>query len=228
VEATVPCCTRRLSTLIGQIHTLSVRVSALLIVVLPLWPLTGCTRATSSVVEPTEEKCHDQIAVRPNGSAFGPAGGHGVLEVDASRDCTWAARTDASWITLAAPARGQGAAKIAYEVEVNVTPVARRGGVMLSSLRIEIAQEAAPCRYTVYRGTLEMPSGGGVLSVFVAAMPGCPWTARSEAPWIAVASGATGNGPGEVVFSAPPNQGAARKGVVVIEDQVLTVLQGAA
>ncbi len=197
-------------------------------VVLIAWLVSGCTRATSSVVEPTSDKCQDQIAVTPPVSAFGPSGGEGALAVSASRDCTWSARSDASWIDLEGPAHGQGAATVPYQVDVNVTPLPRRGAVMLATLRIEIAQEAAPCRYTVYRGNLEMPAAGGVLSMFVAAMPGCPWTARSEAAWIEIARGASGNGPGEVVFTVTPNPGASRSGRVAIEDQVLTVNQRAA
>jgi hypothetical protein len=199
-----------------------------LVVVLTAWLMGGCTRATSSVVEPTSEKCQDQIAVTPPASAFGPSGGEGALAVSASRDCTWSARSDASWIELEGPSHGQGTATVPYQVDVNVTPVARRGAVMLATLRIEIAQDAAPCRYTIYRGNLEMPAAGGVLSVFVAAMPGCPWTARSAAPWIEIARGASGNGPGEVVFTATANPGAARSGSVAIEEQVLTVTQRAA
>ncbi len=70
---------------------------------------------------------------------------------------------------------------------------------------------------------------GGRGSVSVNATAGCPWTAASQASWIAIESGWTGSGPGTVTYSVAPNLGASpRTGTLGIGGQTFTVSQTAA
>ncbi len=70
---------------------------------------------------------------------------------------------------------------------------------------------------------------GGRGSVSVNATAGCPWTAASQAAWIAIESGWTGSGPGTVTYSVAPNLGSSlRTGALVIGGQTFTVSQTAA
>lgn len=70
----------------------------------------------------------------------------------------------------------------------------------------------------------ERQGGAGVAKIV--AGTDCPWTARSNAAWIAIAPGASGRGVGDVKFDIAANVGTdLRTGTVTIGDQTLSVRQ---
>jgi all-beta uncharacterized protein/BACON domain-containing protein len=69
-------------------------------------------------------------------------------------------------------------------------------------------------------------SDGGSGSVAVTAAAGCVWTASTNADWVAITSGATGSGSGNVSYSVRANTGTeSRNGVVSIGDRNHAVTQ---
>jgi hypothetical protein len=64
---------------------------------------------------------------------------------------------------------------------------------------------------------------GGPGSVNVAAPAGCAWTAVSNAGWITIASGQSGNGNATVTYAVSANR--ARTGTMSIAGQTFTVKQ---
>jgi hypothetical protein len=69
---------------------------------------------------------------------------------------------------------------------------------------------------------------GGRLSVDLATLTGCAWTASSGDGWLVVSSGQTGNATGSVGVSVSANTGAARVGHVIVGGQTYTVTQDGA
>ena len=70
---------------------------------------------------------------------------------------------------------------------------------------------------------------GGRIDVSVSAQAGCAWTARSDAPWISVTSGAAGQGSGSVSLSVSANPEAqSRSSVVTIAGQPYLIEQAGA
>jgi hypothetical protein len=70
-----------------------------------------------------------------------------------------------------------------------------------------------------------MPAAGGSASFAVNTNQSCGWTAVANAPWLSVTSGASGNGPGTVAFSATANTGAPRTGTITAGGQTFTVTE---
>ena len=68
-------------------------------------------------------------------------------------------------------------------------------------------------------------AGGDGFAVAVWTAAGCAWTARSNAGWITLGSGANGNGAGVVTFSVAANGATARSGTLTIAGQTFTVNQ---
>jgi hypothetical protein len=62
-------------------------------------------------------------------------------------------------------------------------------------------------------------------SLSVTTTTGCTWTAASNAPWITVTTGASGNGTGTVRFDVGANTGAPRNGTLTVAGQTVTVSQ---
>lgn len=84
------------------------------------------------------------------------------------------------------------------------------------------------CTFSVSPTTRSVPAAGvqGAIAA-VTAPGGCNWTATSNADWIGITSGLTGNGNGDVVFDVAPNFGSAiqRTGTLTIAGQTFTVTE---
>src|SRR5690606_2070818 len=136
--------------------------------------------------------------------------------------------TDVSWLTLAADTRGQGTATLAFQVAANPDARERRGHVIVNDARLELTQAGAACAFALDAAAGSVGTEGGSLRVQVSAADGCRWTAASQAPWLRVASGGAGEGPGSVAVEVEPNGGEPRTGTVTIAGLPFTVAQGAA
>ncbi len=81
------------------------------------------------------------------------------------------------------------------------------------------------CSYSINPTSQNFAASGGTGNVAVTASAGCAWTATSNAAWITITSGSSGNGNGTVNYSVASNSGAARNGTLSIAGQTFTVSQ---
>jgi all-beta uncharacterized protein len=81
------------------------------------------------------------------------------------------------------------------------------------------------CSFTIAPSSASYTTAGGTGSASVTATSGCGWTAVSNATWIHVTAGATGNGDGTVSYSVDANAGSARNGTITIAGKTFTVSQ---
>ena len=81
------------------------------------------------------------------------------------------------------------------------------------------------CTGTCTLSPLGQAIGAGGGSGTVGVTTSSTWTAVPDAPWIHVASGATGSGNGTVTFTVDPNTGAPRSGTISIAGQTASVFQ---
>ena len=82
-----------------------------------------------------------------------------------------------------------------------------------------------PCAYAVTPPHRDVLWAAGADQVAVTTGPGCAWTAASESALLAVASGATGTGPGTVRYTVAANAGGPRRGALVVAGRRVTVYQ---
>jgi glucose/arabinose dehydrogenase len=84
-----------------------------------------------------------------------------------------------------------------------------------------------PCTFAITPTSANFTRTGGTGSVSVTAPGGCAWTAASNASWITITSGASGNGNGTVAYSVGPYGGPPKKrtGTMTIAGQTFTVQQ---
>jgi uncharacterized protein (TIGR03437 family) len=83
------------------------------------------------------------------------------------------------------------------------------------------------CGYTLTPTSRFFSAGGATGAVNVTAVAGCAWTAASNAPWLAITSGANGAGNGQVTYNVAANTGPARQATVNVADQTHQVQQAA-
>ena len=176
-----------------------------------------------SVTAPTASRC--AVSLTHNGSLVPAIGGSGTVTVTAQRECSWTARAEAAWITLSAT-QGQGETTLTYSVVSNPDAAMRRANVTIEQQRVEISQEAAPCRYDVSPASVQVAAGGGDLNVTIGTLAGCQWTAQSSSPWN-TAEPRQGQGSGTVRITVAPNSGVARNANITIAGVAVAVAQAA-
>ena len=87
---------------------------------------------------------------------------------------------------------------------------------------------AGPCTYELTPSTVDAPIEGAEGSFEIAAAPGCPWEAVSEAEWLVVTSAVSGTGNGAVSYRIEANSGGARAAAITVGASSFTASQAAA
>jgi hypothetical protein len=187
--------------------------------------VAACSDSTQ-VTGPSGLKCGVTVENALHGSA--PAGGAtSTLTVTTTRDCTWSATSDASWLSITSGASGQGSGSISYSVSANGQSSQRRATLDVNGTPIGVVQDGAPCRFSVSPATATVAANGGKVTVAVESIAGCAWTAQSAASWIAISS-TSGSGSGTITLDVGANAGDARSGTLSIAGNSVTVTQAAA
>jgi hypothetical protein len=204
----------------------SSRLSAAFAAIGLLLALHGCgsSSSTTSVAPSSISRCN--VSVTGGSSPVPAGGGTGTLTVTVDRECAWSARSESPWISLTG-GQGQGSATLSFSVQANPNAASRRGNVAVEQQKVEIAQEAAPCRFDVGPSSVDAAAAGGTVSIRVSAPGGCSWTAQSANPWLTVEP-RNGQGGGTVQVAVAPNGPAARSGSVTVAGAAVQVRQVAA
>jgi hypothetical protein len=138
--------------------------------------------------------------------------------------CTWAATSNATWITIASGASGNGNGAVTVTIAAN-SGAARAGTLTVAGQTVTINQ-ATGCVYSVTPTSLSVTRDGtGVVPIVVSTVAGCGWTAVSSAPWITITAGASGSGAGTVAIAVASNAGAMRSGTLTVAGATVTVDQ---
>ena len=107
----------------------------------------GCgATSVTEISGPDPVRC--QVTLASSSGMVGVDGGSLTVNVDSARDCTWNASSEAAWATLA-PTSGQGAGAIAVTVAASQLPTVRTATIVVNNQRLDIPQEARPCRFTL-------------------------------------------------------------------------------
>jgi hypothetical protein len=185
--------------------------------------IASCTSSSTSVTAPTTPRCG--VTVTNSVETVPASGGAGSLTVSATRDCTWAASNTAQWIVITSATSGQGDGSIAYRVAANSAPAARRASIEVNTASAAIVQDAAECRFTVTPAAPAVAAAGGNVTIQVQANAACPWTAATDAGWLRITAGASGQGDGAVTLGVDPNTGAARSALINVAGTQVTLEQ---
>jgi hypothetical protein len=143
--------------------------------------------------------------------------------VTTTAGCNWTATSNDSWITVTSGANGSGNGTVSYSVQANTGPA--RTGTITAGGQTFTVNQASGCSYSLSATSANFSAGGGAGSVNVTAGSGCAWTAASNASWISITGGASGNGNGTVTYNVQANTGPARSGTLTIAGQTFTVTQ---
>ncbi len=102
-------------------------------------------------------------------------------------------------------------------------------GPSVPSAAVSVTPTGVSCVYALGASGVSVGAGTSFGNVGVTAGAACPWTALSNASWLAVTSSAVGTGNGSVGYSVAANPGVgSRIGTLTIAGQTFTVTQAGA
>jgi hypothetical protein len=195
---------------------------------------TGAARSGIITIAGQTTTVHQAAApcsysINPKSQNASANGGPGTaITVTAGGGCAWTAASNASWITAVAPASGSGNGTVNFTILQN-TGAQRTGTLTVAGQTFTVTQAAGvvACAYTIAPSSQTIAAlGGAGTPVTVSTTAGCAWTAASNANWITVVTGASGNGNGMVTFRVEPNVTPAdRTGTLTIATRPFTVTQ---
>jgi hypothetical protein len=176
-------------------------------------------------MSPTPARCQPALNATAS-DALGSGGGTGTIAVTVARECSWTASATASWIAITSGQQGQGG-RIGYRVQPNTDPLERRGAISVNDQQAAIAQQAAPCAYSVSAGSTNVGPAASDVMVGVHTHNVCTWKVEPNASWIS-ASPSEGRGDANVRLSVARNDGGSRSAGVSIAGQNVVVAQQSA
>lgn len=155
--------------------------------------------------------------VSPGIADFGKDAGAGSFTVSAPGGCSWTASSAVSWIAIVSGAQA-GSGTVSYTVARNDEVADRTGVITVADRRFTVRQtgDAGRCQYSVAPVQVTPCMPGGSVTATITTQAFCPWTATPNAPWLAVASGASGTGSGAITMTFGDNYDAPREGVVMV------------
>jgi hypothetical protein len=195
----------------------------LLLAIVPLLAAVsgGCETSSLVATDPSPAKCRFVFGAPPMLDA---AGGPSGFSINTDPECGWDASSTTEWISEIAPATGQGNAEVRFRVAPNGGTSTRDGDILVKGERVRVSQRA-PCRLDLAPAAQTMSADGGAGSVSVVVTTDCPWTATTDAAWIALAEPTSGNGSGAIRFTVGPNTGGQRVGNLTVGGQRALITQ---
>jgi hypothetical protein len=190
--------------------------------------LTQSPQSSTTPTSPTSPNC--VFSLDRASEAVSAAGGSVTVAVSVAAGCSRTASSQAPWITVVAGASGTGPGAVTFHVASNIG-AARTGTLIIAGRVFTVTQAAAganstTCSYAIAPDNQSMGADGREgTPVTVSTAAGCEWNATSNAGWITLVSGATGNGAGVVRFRVADNTGPARTGTLTIAGRAFTVNQ---
>jgi Putative binding domain, N-terminal/Viral BACON domain len=164
------------------------------------------------------------FTVFPLHETVSPQGERRTIHVTAtSAQCSWSARTETEWLTIREGSQGSGSGQVVYEAQRTTGP--SRGGELTVAGQRVIVTQAIGCSVAIGPTSQTVSASGGSGSINVSTPAGCPWSAQSDAEWIAITSARSGTGPASVTFSVGGWDGPRRTGTLRVGPHVFTVTQ---
>ena len=175
--------------------------------------------------QPSPAPC--TYSLSPQTQTFPTAGGPGSVSLATGAGCAWTVEGASGWVTLASPVSGSGPVTLAFTVLANPDAAGREKTLVIAAQAFRIVQEGrSACAYTIAPEEAAIDAGGAAARVEVQAAAGCAWTAASNAAWITITAGASGDGAGSVSYRVAENDATtARTGTMTVAGRTFTVRQ---
>lgn len=128
--------------------------------VLPGWSGLVVSGGRLNIASALASVC--SFSLSPSGKAFTSGGGSGTINVTATADCNWMAKSNDSWISITGgtASTGTGSGTVSYTVAANASPATRTGTLTVAGKTFTVTQSAAaPASFTI-SGLVKLGTAG--------------------------------------------------------------------
>jgi hypothetical protein len=162
-----------------------------------------------------------------NQSVASGSGSASVSVSSSAAQCAWTASSLTDWIKIASGSSGSGSGSVAFTFTSNTSTASRTGQLTIAGQTASVTQAGALDCTTSVNPTVEFVGAGGGAGAPIAVnvANGCSWSASSNAGWLSITAGTTGNGVGSVAFNIAANPGPQRVGTLTVAGQTVTITQ---
>ena len=180
-----------------------------------------------SPTQPTPGPC--SYSLTPSSLSFGASGGSGSVTVTAGAQCTWTASSDRGWMSITSGAGGTGDGVVSVSLTPNTNTTERTGTLTIAGQSVAVREDGqAPCTIDISPANASFGKDSATGTFAVSAGDQCQWSAVSTTAWIAVTSGSTGTGNGDVGYSIERNSElTGRTGTITVGSRTFTITQAA-
>ena len=166
------------------------------------------------------------ITISPTAVSAAADAATGSVSVTTGSSCSWSTTSSATWLTVTGGASGTGNGAVSYELDANTTNAVRTATLTIGGRIFSVTQAAPICAISLSATAVSLTSASAFRTVSVTTSGGCAWSAVSSVPWITVASGGSGSGPGSIAYSVAPNTSTAtRTGTLRVGSETLAITQ---
>jgi hypothetical protein len=173
--------------------------------------ISGCSKDQPSTPTPPTTCTYTTSSTSQSPAAAG--GTFSVAITKTAGSCTWAATSNASWVTFSGPASGSDSATLNVAVAPNTTTSARAAAITITwnggTVQIAVNQAGlafGDCTYSFASPTQTVPAEGGDSSAALSVNgSGCTWNVASDASWLTITSQTSGVASAAITFKTTPN-----------------------
>ena len=191
------------------------------------------------------------FSVQPSSHMMSADGGASEFRLSTESRCAWSAAANDGWVSVS-PSNGTGPHTIAFSAVPNTSTAERSTQIRVGDRVVSVQQAAAATKpdpgptpppapappptpgpappaggcstSQLAPSTQAVGVEGGSLEARVDLPTGCPWTAETSEPWIALVTG-RGSGSAAVVYRIASNAAGERAGAIRVAGRTLQVTQ---
>jgi len=153
--------------------------------------------------------------------------GVSTISVNAEAGATWAAVSNAPWLTVVTGASGAGSGVVTYVATIyDNTLSSRTGTLTVAGQAVYITQRGYTL--TVSPNGTQLGAAANTSSLSITAPLTAVWQALASVPWITINGSTSGNGSGTLTYSVAENKsGTVRTGQIIVSGEAYSVSQAA-
>lgn len=178
---------------------------------------TGTITIAGQMVTVTQQGVACTTTLSPSSVSVPEGVTSGTVNISSPAACPWTAVSNTAWITIDSGATGTGAGAVSYTISANTAATVRTGTITIGGQTFTVGQSGRSCLVGFNPSSATIGASGGGYTVDVTIATGCTWAATSSQPWITIASGGSGTGPGTIGFAVDANPGlSVRTGMISV------------
>ncbi len=150
----------------------------------------------------------------------------GLVDIALPDGCAWEVANTNSWIAIDSGAAGSGNGSVGYSLSANPSSLSRSGTLVIGGVPFLVVQSGAPCVFSISPTNDTAGVSGATNTVTITTISDCAWTISNVNAWITFPAGTNGLGSMTNTYHVEANPiPLARTGVVMLADQLLTIIQ---